>query len=226
MNFYLEWKKCLHNIEENKKYIKRFLDKDEESLKVFKDGTTEELISVCKFLLEIPLSNLLYCIDEDRKCTSDMIIQYSNLNHALIDVPRVLKFSENPKTFSELGKIIIKAKKDGACKKYGENHAKVAQEVSMVQLERKGAFIVSNTAFGNFSVSLSEDNRTELVKRLMLRNEFIQKIIYLAKQGLVNYKEVAGEILKETTANRRKSNVREVMNLILKDNELSNHIVW
>lgn len=43
MNFYLEWKKCLHNIEENKKYIKRFLDKDEESLKVFKDGTTKNI---------------------------------------------------------------------------------------------------------------------------------------------------------------------------------------
>ena len=226
MNFYLEWENSLYSIEENKKYTKRFLSKDDASLKVFNEGTNDELVTVCKFLLEIPISNFIYCIDEDRKCTTDMIIQYSNLDHALVDVVRVLKFNNNSLTFAELGKIIINAKEEGACKKYGENHAKLASELSMVKLERKSSTIVSNTSFGDFSVGLSDKDRNELVKRLALRNKFIQKLIYLAKKGLVNYMDVAMETLSESTAIRRKSNVRQIVNLILADNELANNIIW
>lgn len=226
MKFYLEWENSLYSIEENKKYTKRFLSKDDASLKVFNEGTNDELVTVCKFLLEIPISNFIYCIDEDRKCTTDMIIQYSNLEHALVDVVRVLKFNNNSLTFTELGKIIINAKEEGACKKYGENHAKLASELSMVKLERKSATIVSNTSFGDFSVGLSDKDRNELVKRLALRNKFIQKLIYLAKKGLVNYMDVAMETLSESTAIRRKSNVRQIVNLILAGNELANNIIW
>ena len=49
MNFYENWKCSMFDIEENKKYTKKFLTKDSESLEVFNNGTTEELISVCKF---------------------------------------------------------------------------------------------------------------------------------------------------------------------------------
>ena len=226
MNFYLEWENNLPNIEENKKYTKMFLSKSEDSIKVFNNGSTEELIYVCKFLLNIPISNFIYCIDENKTCSTDMIIQYSNLEHAILDVPRVLKFNNKPLTFAELGKIIINAKEEGACKKYGENHAKLASELSMVILEKKNSTYVSNTSFGNFSVSLSEKDRRELVKRLAIRNEFIQKLIYLAKKGMVYYMDIAMETLSESTAIRRKSNVRQIVNLILNDNELINNIIW
>ena len=226
MDFYLEWEKNLHDIEKNKEYINQFLSKTENSLKVFNTGTTDELVYVCKFLLELPINNFIYCINENIECTTDAIIQYSNLEHAIVDVPRVLKFQNGPLTFSELGKIIIKAKEDGACKKYGENHAKVAYEMSMVNFERKSSIVVANNSFGNFSVGLSNNDRIELVKRLALRNEFIQKLIYLAKNGLVNYMDIACEILSESTAIRRKPNVRQLVNLILKDTEIINNIVW
>lgn len=226
MKFYNEWNFSLINIEENIKFTKKFLVKDKSTIEVFENGTPLELTSVCKFLLSIPITNFIYCIDSDVNCTSDMIIQYSNLNHALIDVTRVLKFSDKPLTFSELGKIIIKAKEDGACKKYGENHSKLAEELSMVSLTRYGSTEVANTAFGNFSVGLSDEDRLELVKRLVLRNEFIQKIIYHAKKGVANYMELAMLSLSESTAIRRKSNVRQICYLILKDTDLFNNIVW
>ena len=166
MHFYKEWKESLFDIEKNKEFTKRFLSRDEDSLAVFNNGTYDELINVSKFLLDIPISNFIYCIDHDITCSTDMIFQYSNLEHAIVDVARVLKFNNNPLTFAELGRIIIKAKEEGACKKYGENHAKLANELSMVTLERKGSTYVSNTAFGNFSVELSDKDRIELVKRL------------------------------------------------------------
>ncbi len=226
MNFYDNWRNSMFDIEENKKFTKRFLAKDSESLEVFINGTTEELISVCKFLLNIPITNFIYCIEKDIECSTDMIIQYSNLEHAVVDVAKVLKFKNEPLTFAELGRIIIHAKEEGACKKYGENHSKVAAELSMVKLERKSATEVSNTAFGNFSVDLSNNDRNELVKRLAIRNEFIQKLIYLAKKGFVSYMEVAELTLSESTALRRKSNNKQVVNLILEGNEIINNIVW
>lgn len=226
MKFYTDWKNCLFDIEKNKNYTKKFLSKAPESLEVFMNGTNEELIEVSKFLLQIPINNFIYCINEDKKCTTDMIVQYSNLEHALIDVSRVLKYNTSSLTFSQLGRILRKAKEEGACKKYGENHAKLAYEFSMVSLERKGAIEVKNTSFGNFSVELSNDDRIELAKRLVIRNEFLQKLIYLAKKGDVEYMEIACETLSKSTALRRKSNNRQLINLVLKDNKLINNIVW
>lgn len=226
MNFYEKWKSSMFDIEENKKFTKRFLAKDPESLEVFNNGSKEDLIFVCKFLLSIPINNFVYCIDKDIECTTEMIIQYSNLEHAIVDVAKVLKFKNEPLTFAELGRIIIQAKEEGACKKYGENHSKVAAELSMVTLERRNATEVSNTAFGDFSVDLSDNDRKELVKRLAIRNEFIQKLIFLAKKGFVSYIDIAELTLSESTALRRKPNNKQVVNLILEDNEIINNIVW
>lgn len=226
MNFYLEWERNLANIIANTSYTKRFLLKDEESLKIFNNATYEELVKVCKFLLKIPISNFIYCINEDRNCDSSMIPQFSNFEHGIIDVAKVLKFNKKEMSFSELGKIIIKAKEDGACKKYGENHAKLACELSMVKIERKKSYMVSNTSFGNFSVNLSDEDRIELVKRLILRNEYIQKIIYLAKKGPVSYMNVASETLSESTAVRRKSNIRKLIYLVVENDNLIRNIMW
>lgn len=226
MQFYLDWQKNIYDLNNEEKFIRKFLNKDDESLKVFISGTDEELVTVCKFLLNIPIEHLVNYINEDKYCTTDKVIQYSSLYHGIVDVPRVLKFINNNLSFNELGKIIIKASEEGACKKYGENHAKLANELSMVLLERKGSINVSNTAFGNFSVNLSDEDRIELSRRLILRNDFIQKIIYLSKKGIVNYMDVACEILSESTAKRRKSNVKQLLNLALKDNKLINNIVW
>lgn len=227
MDFYDNWQNSLGDIIKNKEYTKKFLSKDKESLKVFDNGSYDELIKVCKFLLSIPINNFLYCIEEENDCTTDMIIQYSNLKHAIIDVPKVLKFSNKALTFNEIGKIIVKAKEEGACKKYGENHSKLAEEVSMVRLERSGATYVSITSFGDFSVSLSENDRIELVKRLVLRNSFIKNIIFRAKKNFAIYMDLATSILSKSTANRRKSNVKQLVNLILEDNhDIKNNIVW
>ena len=40
-------------------------------------------------------------------------------------------------TFDQIGKDLIGAKKEGACKKYGENHSKLAKELSIVNLINK-----------------------------------------------------------------------------------------
>jgi len=114
----------------------------------------------------------------------------------------------------------------GACKKYGENHAKLAYEFSFVNLEKKTSTIVTNTSLGSFSISLSKDDKYELIKRLALRNKFISSIIFGAKKDMITYSSFASKVLSESTVNRRKSNVKYLVSLILKDNELLMNIVW
>ena len=220
MDFYREWAK------EIKRYVKRFLSQDEEITWVFNFGKKEDLVFVCRLLLSIPISQFIECIDEDRECSSDIIFQYSNLEHAIVTVNIILKYSDIPLTFSQLGKKLINAKSDDACKKYGENHSKLARELLMVSFEKSGSTLIKNTSFGDFNISLLSDDRLELVKRLALRNCFVQKIIYYAKNGLVSYMDLASRYLGKKTAVRRKSNVKKIMYLILGDSELYSRIVW
>lgn len=226
MDFYMKWSSMLNNDIECKKFINKFLNKEPETLDVFHSGTKDELAFACNLLLNIPIDKFIECIDVDKMCSCDMIFQYSNFEHATINVSKILKYVESPLTFAQIGKLLINAKEDGACRKYGENHSKLAKEMSMVFIDKSYISEVKNTSFGDFSVGLSETTRIELIRRLALRNNFIQKIVYYAKNGFVNYMELVCYILSESTAIRRKSNVKYITYLILKDNDLWNNIVW
>ena len=79
----------------------------------------------------------------------------------------------------------MNSKEEGACKKYGENHSKLADKLSLVNLNREGCFYVSNTSFGDFSVGMSKVDLLNVVRRLLLRNNFIKLIVKMAKEGNV-----------------------------------------
>lgn len=59
----------------------------------------------------------------------DIILQFSNFDHGIFEVPRNIKMEGKPLTFNELGKLIMNSKEEGACKKYGENHSKLAYQL-------------------------------------------------------------------------------------------------
>lgn len=118
------------------------------------------------------------------------------------------------------------SKLEGACKKYGENHSKLAAELSFVTLTKNGSFYVKNTALGSFTISLTKECKYELIKRLALRNKFIKNIICKAKNGIIYYSSLASKVLSESTVNRRKSNVKFLTMLILENEHIKNNIIW
>lgn len=228
MNFYKDWQNAINDHESNQKFIKEFLNKTKNSKNALINGTKEELIIACKTLISIPISEFILCIDKVPNFTPDSIVQFSNLDNAITQVCRVLNFKKDGMTFCELGKEIIKAVEYGACNKYGENHSKVAEEINMVYFEKTGSIKVYLTQFGKFSINLSSEDRIELMKRLMLRNDFIKTLIYYASnEYVVSYMDIAQKVLSKSTALRRKSNVRQIVNYILEDDkEIMNKIVW
>ena len=225
MGFYEDWSKA--TIADEDYYIQSFLDQSEESTNVFKHGNVEEIIVAVKLLLSKPIKCFIDRMNKSRDYFPADLFQYSNFDHAITNVCSVISFSKRPLTFSEIGKIIMHSKSDGACKKYGENHAKLAKELSLVEFSRNSSFIVQNTSLGNFTLKISEEDKYQLVKRLSLRNKFIQTLFFHAKNEIIHFDELALKVLSLSTSTRRKTNIKFIVSLILEDNkELYNNIIW
>jgi len=225
MSFYNEWKESIGS-EKERQFIRDFLNTINESLETLLSGSKEELVVAVKVLIGTPITKFIDEIDSSKNYKAEDIVQFSNFEHAVNNVCTVIEFSDSLLNFNDLGKKIMHSKLVGACKKYGENHAKLAYEFSFVNLEKKTSTIVTNTSLGSFSISLSKDDKYELIKRLALRNKFISSIIFGAKKDMITYSSFASKVLSESTVNRRKSNVKYLVSLILKDNELLMNIVW
>lgn len=230
MTFYDLWNEAKKIGINQDSFFADFLSGTEQSLKPLYFGTNEELFCFCKLMLDIPVGGFINSIvDHGYILKPEDVIQFSDFEHAIFDVNRIIKLGNKDMTFTEIGKEIMNCKLEGACKKYGENHSKLASQLSLVRLERNGCFLVSNTNFGSYSVSLSKEDKIEIVKRLALRNHFIQKVILDAKNGNCDYQQLTHGILSASTATRRKSNVKYLVLLILShtsDEYLIKNIVW
>lgn len=230
MTFFDLWNETRKNGINQDSFFTDFLSGSEQSLKPLFLGTKDELFCFCNLMLDIPVDEFInYVVNKNFCLKPEDIIQFSDFEHAVFDVNRIIKLENKDMTFTEIGKEIMNCKLEGACKKYGENHSKLASQLSLVRVERNGCFFVSNTNFGSYSVSLSKEDKIEIIKRLALRNIFIQKIISDAKNGNCDYQLLAESVLSTSTAIRRKSNVRYLVTLILSHtgNEyLLKNIVW
>lgn len=225
MGFYNEWFESI-NTEKEIFYIKSFLNSTPQSLDTFLAGNKDELIIATKVLLNTPISKYVETIDEVSVFAAEDIVQFSNFNHAISTICTCCEFEDKGLTFSEIGKMIMHSRLEGACKKYGENHAKLAAEFSLVTLHKDKSFYVKNTALGSFSISLNKEDKNELIKRLALRNCFIKDLLFHAKKDIVHYSQLASKVLSESTVNRRKSNVKYLTMLVLTNESLGNNIIW
>lgn len=230
MDFYHLWKEVRNNQISEISFFNDFLLKREASLKTMLSGSEEDLINMSKILLGTSIENFIENFPSFNSIGgSNEVIQFSNFNNALDDVCRIVKFEGSEVTYSMLGQRLVNAKTEIANKKYGENHSKLAAELSFVILKKKKSFVIENTFFGDFVLNLTHNERLELAKRLLLRNSFIRLIISEAKKGKCNYVDVASRVISGSTIDRRRSNVRMLVKLILENtayDSLYDNIYW
>lgn len=225
LDFYKEWQDC-HETEGEKHYIDSFLNYSPQSLEALLHGDKESIKTAMTVLLSVPISKFVAEINSANNFIARDIIQYSNFDHAISSVCACCEFEKQGLSFAELGKRIMSSKLEGACTKYGENHAKFAEILSFVKITNNKPLLVTNTSLGTFSLSLTKNEKFELVKRLALRNPFIKTLIYRAKEGIIQYFELAEEVLSASTCIRRRTNVKFVTTLILLDEPEKNNIIW
>lgn len=224
------WEIARNNGMDETSFMTDFLKDTDFSEEILLKGNDADEWTAIDILLSTKIENLVDIINRPlNPIYPESIVQFSTFDHALFTINKILHFKKGCLTFSEIGKEIINASQDGACKKYGENHSKVAAMLSLVTLKKEGQLKVSNSSLGNVSLSLEKCDKYQLAKRLSLRNSFIQNIISKAKNGDCNYMALAQQYLSESTAIRRRSNVKFIVQLILEGTSyefLLKNIVW
>lgn len=228
--FYKLWKEKYDNNLDDSSFIEEFLKSSMESIAPLVNASFEDLKEIIHFLIKYPINNLLDHVNNfSHDIQPSMIMQFSNFENAVYKLPIILDTEDKCLSFDELGKKLVNAKLVGACKKYGENHSKVAKECGFVTFDKNGGLtLVQLTNLGKIITYLSKEVVFELTKKLLLRNYFIQNIISYTKKNIVLYSDVAS-CLSQSTLVRRKGNNKYLLNLILKKTNyeiLLNNIIW
>lgn len=229
MTFYDEWNEAITSKCDDISFIQLFLNKSKSSLETLLVGSSDDLYNACSFLYNYDLDMIIEKMpDEKNSIVPNMVVQFSSFESGIIDVPRVLSINSKSMIFEEIGENILGKRNELALKKYGENHAKLAELFSLVTLSTKRPTNVSITSFGEFSLPMDEKYKTKILRVLALRDPLVRNIINGAKKDVVYYSEETA-CLSDSTKIRRKPNVKYICELVLRDskfNYLLNNIIW
>ena len=227
MCFYDDWNACLANNRNDYDYIEAFLRKKDFTTRILIDGTNKQLEIFCKLLLSYDIEKIIDVIDDSfyNTLTPKMIVQFSNFKNATTVLTQIL-YSHDDLLYEEVGKELIGSEKLGAAKKYGENHSKLARDFELVSISNTRPAKVRITNFGKCFAFFDEEDQIKLIRALALRDPLIQNLIIKGKQGLVYYSDEC-DCLSESTKNRRKGNVRQLVELIFEgiNSQIVNNII-
>lgn len=228
---YLE--KVLHEPDEIKEIIRLFFMEPvpkEEIDKYTKTELEEVAITFLNLLLNIKIDKIIELIEKNymyiKEIDSKNIPQFSNINN-IDKVLNIISSNENI-LYKDIGYYFNKNASEIAQQKYGENHYKICSQIGFTT-EKKP---YSLTFIGEEYKKFSKDEKEDLKTKLMLRIPIIQYIIVNAKKGRVSVMELLEQYVAKSTAVRRRSNIKVIVNKIvdLAGNEykeiINNNIDW
>ncbi len=139
------------------------------------------------------------------------ITQFSDFRDAYYTVPYMLQYSKIPDIdYSKMGFLLRDTRrKEGADKKYGENHMKTAFQLGLCRFEKCRA---NSNAFGRHFIKQSEKDLRNLLPKICLYIPYIQN--YFMAGATDEYREQLLSILSKTTQDRRRSNVNTIIQTI------------
>ena len=177
----------------------------------------DELFDYVNRVVEVKL--LEYCNYVIDYCHIDYltfqdVVQFSSLDDATTGICQVLARAHDGLHNLEVGQALLDdgtVRKEGAYRKYGENHAKTAIELGLV-LENSGCYFL--TCLGEIYNDLENSVQNELLRRTILRNRFFQKILIKSQLGPV-FIENEMSFFSQSTIIRRLPNVRTLYNIMI-----------
>ena len=177
----------------------------------------DELFDYVNRVVEVKL--LEYCNYVIDYCHIDYltfqdVVQFSSLDDATTGICQVLTRAHDGLHNLEVGQALLDdgtVRKEGAYRKYGENHAKTAIELGLV-LENSGCYFL--TCLGEIYNDLENSVQNELLRRTILRNRFFQKILIKSQLGPVSI-ENEMSFFSQSTIIRRLPNVRKLYNIMI-----------
>ena len=217
MSFYTEW---LYEYNQNNNcytYIVQFLNKSPSSVVPLHSGSYNELSAAYDVLNNTRLQTYfeaLLTLRLNRSLKTEEIPQYSSFEDGVCRITELLEFYPEGESFVNLGYQMVNASNEAANRKYGENHSRLAEAMDLVVVSSTKPRYSRNTAWGHFLVPYTIEEKAPVLKKMLLREYFIQMIIQRAFQGPVSYFELTS-FLALSTAIRRRSNTKHITEYIL-----------
>ena len=229
MCFYDDWFQCIKLKENEGDYIEAFLKKKDFTIRIFNNGSTDEIATACKILVNYDIQRMIDAISDDYKneLEPSKIIQFSNFENGTTNLVQTLYNEEGGLSYCEIGRRLAGSVEEGAAIKYGENHSKLARDFNLVTIANAKPTTVKITNFGRCFVFLDNDEQIKLLRLLGLRDPLIQNLIIHAKKEITYYAKEAS-CLSVSTMIRRRGNVKKLFELIFDDLDFSiiNNIIW
>lgn len=142
------------------------------------------------------------------------IFQFSSFDDCTIHICECIKeIGDNGYRFDEIGKMLLKDNKErnlGALKKYGENAAKTATELGLLQNIENYFFL---TCIGYVYPDLNEEIRKKITALLIIRSTFFKNLIANTKYGMFDVHWLMLS-LGESTQKRRLPNIKTMINYL------------
>lgn len=163
--------------------------------------------------IEILLDSIDY---SHLKLKSYDIPQFSNFVNSTINLINVLSNIETPLNYNDIGLLLTDGnKKDGAYKKYGENHSKTAELLELVSISSTTPKLVSLTSLGKTLLSVERSIFQKIIFFEILKCNLIKLLLSLCKlHDEVNVKEICLKVISEKTYIRRRSNIKSLVNIL------------
>ena len=189
---------------------------------LFYNFPREEVQVYVEQVIAEPLPRFLAYMDklsEREKIESGDVFQFSDLDDGTAVFCEKMSRTDNPgMKFIDIGRLLLddgKDRKDGALVKYGENHAKTAEMLGL-SFELCKTYYLSG--IGYIYAELPKEKQERFLMRLILRNKLVTRLYQASKNGNVNMREFL-YMLSDSTYIRRKSNIKSVLNVLLKTDE-------
>lgn len=181
----------------------------------FSETNEKYCIRLVDTLLSISTEDINRTIKGCEKCQilPKNIPQFSNYENGTLNILKRLRMAGDfGPTFAELGEQFLESgKKESAYKKYGENHAKIAQLLGLVVIVRKSHSRVYLSQLGKVVESYTIEEQVRIIHRLIFRIPVIKFLIREHKYSSDEVYETLSMFLSPSTAMRRKSNVERLL---------------
>lgn len=231
MDFFSNWHNAHNSGTTCSEYIQQFLRKEPASIDTLLNGSPDELTMAFHVISSTPIDHFfqeLCSLPYDRPIRTDEILQYSSFADGVIRIPELLQFYPDGENFVNLGYQMVAASHEAANRKYGENHARLAEALSLATVSASKPRYAKISAWGLYLLQYSLEDKLDLFKKFLLREYYLQTIIASALCGQVSYFDIVS-FLAESTALRRRSNTHHIIDFILVGSNLEgclNNISW
>lgn len=183
--------------------------------KYFASGSYDNAEQLVEALLECSKENICYLISglKQREIVSYSIPQYSSFKDGTINFIKYLRMAGDfGPSFLEVGQHYIESGSDErAYVKYGENHAKLAEILGVVEIRQENRKRVYLNELGKALEKRTEEEQQECFVKLSGQVPIVQ---YAIKHGTTDAKsleEVMRKYLSASTAERRRRNAWDMV---------------